>query len=180
MSSNVNHEKNGHGPSKSKEQDEIERLKREVAALKELANKHLESRAHMQADFENFRKLKDKERKEYLEYGIAPLLRKLLHHYEDLEKGIQLLETTVQNDKVIAGFKMIKRNLETIFREEGVKPMESKGKPLDTNKQEVVLAMESAELDEDTVMDEVEKGYMYKNRVLRPAKVIVSKKPEKH
>ncbi|MFX0098658.1 MAG: nucleotide exchange factor GrpE [Candidatus Hodarchaeota archaeon] len=159
--------------------DELERLKKEVAELKALANEHLESRARMQADFDNFRKIKEKERKEYLNYGNAPLIRKLLKHREELEKGIQLLEEKVQDEKITKGFEMIKRNLESIFNEEGVKPIDTKGKLLDPNKHEVVHVVETNHLEDDMIYDEIERGYMLKDRVLRPAKVIVSKKVDK-
>jgi molecular chaperone GrpE len=156
---------------------QIEELKAEIKEARETAAQYLDSLTRIQADFDNFRKIKDREREQYMEHANARLLCKLLSHVDDLEKGLEILESTSLDERVKSGIRMIKHNFENLLVAEGVSSMNCEGQQFDPNKHEAILVMESADLDEDTIVQEVQKGYYYKKKVLRPARVIVSRKP---
>lgn len=156
---------------KTKEQELIQgKIKALEQEKEELMNRLL----RLQADFDNYRKRTRAEREEILEYAASDLVCKLLPVIDNLERACASTETAAGG--VMEGVTMITRQIKELLEKEGLKAIECKGKPFNPQFHDAVLREESGEYPPDTVVDEFQKGYMLKDRVIRPSMVKVSVK----
>ncbi|MFW9827096.1 MAG: nucleotide exchange factor GrpE [Candidatus Thorarchaeota archaeon] len=159
---------------------ELDDLKNDARKFKELLDekeKFLNSLLRTRADFENFKKHSEQENKRYKSYIMENVLKKLIDHYDDLIRALNLLKIVKGVDGFKKGFEIIVKNFEKILIEEGVKPMNSEGELFDPYKHEAMIVEENRDdLPENTILEELTKGYYYKDKILRPAMVKISKK----
>jgi len=163
---------------KSELEREIEYLKNDGRKLKELeekTEKYLNSLVRTQADFDNYKKANQRENERYRERVKEEMLKKLVKHYEDLLRAFKVLDLIEKGESVKKGFKMIVENFEKFLEDEGVKPMLSEGEKFDPYKHEALLVEENKELPENTIIEELNKGYYLNNKILKPAGVKISK-----
>ena len=125
----------------------------------------------LQAEFENYKKRVDKEKAHFMEYSKAEIIAKLLPILDSFELALQ---NTKESDKFVKGMEMIKTQIISSLQQEGLRKIEVNGK-FDPFKHEVLLKEKSNE-DEDTILQELQPGYMLKDKVLRHAKVKVAEK----
>lgn len=129
------------------------------------------------AEFENARKRNERERMEFVKYANEQLLVDFLGVYDNLELSLQAAKADGQNMEAhIKGMEMVLSQAQEILKKNDVKVIEAKGKPFDPNGHEVLLQEENDEVDEGTVLEELQKGYSYGDRVIRTVKVKVSTK----
>lgn len=131
------------------------------------------------ADFDNFKKRAAREKIESAQYATAALLQKLLPVLDNFEMALAAAQTA-QGDKLASfqdGVIMIQQQLRNALTESGLEEIDAAGKPFDPNFHEAISEMESAEVAEGIVLQQLRKGYKLKDRLLRPATVIVAKKP---
>lgn len=153
----------------------IQSLKQELEVNKKRINELQDSMRRLAADFENYKKWSAKERQTIERAAAESLIKKLLDIYESLGKAACGTKDTRAND-FIDGIKMIYKEFSRILKTEGLEPIPSVGLPLDVYKHEVVMQKVNDEVPEDTVVEEIQKGYLLNTLVLRAAKVIVSQK----
>jgi len=103
------------------------------------------------------------------------MLKKLIKHYEDLLRAFNVLDLIEKGESVKKGFKMIIENFEKFLEDEGVKPMLSEGEKFDPYKHEALLVEENEKFPENTIIEELNKGYYLNNMILKPAGVKISK-----
>ena len=157
---------------------QLETLKedgRQLKDLEEKTEKYLNSLIRVQADFENYKKANYRENERYKLRVKEEMLKKLIKHYEDLDRALKVLESLKKGESVKKGFKMIVENFEKFLKDEGVKPMHSEGEKFDPYKHECLLVEENEVLPENTILEEIDKGYYLNNKVLKPAGVKISK-----
>lgn len=130
------------------------------------------------ADFDNFRKRTEQEKRQLATFVELALLSQFLPTLDSLEKILSSGETGETEEEHSTGLKLIARELHRTFQDLGLKPIEVLGKPFDPNNAEVVEVTESDEQEEGTVLAILRPGYLYKDIVLRPALVRISKKTE--
>lgn len=118
-----------------------------------------------------------KERQTIERAAAESLIKKLLDIYESLEKAVCTIKDTQGND-FFAGIKMIYKEFSRIMKSEGLEPIPSVGLHLDVYKHEVMMQKVNDEVPEDTVLEEIQRGYLLNNLVLRTAKVVVSQKSQ--
>jgi len=147
---------------------------RQYKDLKEESEKYLKSLLRTQADFDNYRKRMDRDNQSFKMYALEKVLLKMISHYDDLKRVLKVLDTKDVDESIKKGFEMVVRNYEKILAEEGVRPMNAEGQQFDPYKHEAMTCLES-DLPENTIIEELDKGYFFKDKVLRPAKVIISK-----
>ena len=158
---------------------ELSVLKEDDQKMKELqeqTEKYYNSLVRVQADFDNYKKMAIREKERFEDQFMEKILKKLLAHYDDLlriRKALEFLELVEDMKK---GFEMIVKNFEKLLKEENVVPMNSEGEVFDPYKHEVVLVQENDELPENVIIEELDKGYYLNNKVLRPARVAITKK----
>ena len=131
------------------------------------------------ADFENFKKRAAREKTESAQYATASLLTKILPALDNFEMALAAAQSA-KDDKLASlqsGVTMIQQQLKGILAEAGLEEIDAKGKPFDPTFHEAVSQQESSTVAEDHVLQQLRKGYKFKDRLLRAATVIVAKKP---
>jgi len=166
---------------KVEEKEESVSLKKsEYLKLKEEAEKsaqYWDRILRMQADFENTRKRLEKEKQEFIKFANEGIILELLNILDDLERTLDLAQKKHQDlQAFLKGVEMILAHLYDLLKKYGLKPIEAKGKPFDPHYHEALLQVEADDVPEHTVLEELQKGYMLNDKVIRTAKVKVSKK----
>ncbi len=133
----------------------------------------------LNADFDNFRKRAARDREDGIRAAQERLLNKFLPVVDNFDMAMAATgsaqNTTIESLK--AGVQMIQGQLKGVLAESGVEEIEAMGRPFDPNLHEALSQMESADAPEGTVIQQLRKGYKMRDRLLRPASVIVAKKP---
>lgn len=130
-----------------------------------------------QADFENFRKRSIRDREDAVKAATATLIERILPVIDNFEFGLQAARTE-GTQAVIVGFEMIYKQLNDFLADSGVEVIDAEGKEFDHNLHEALKQETSDTVPDGHVVFQVRKGYKYKDRLIRPANVIVSKGPE--
>ncbi|MFX0057932.1 MAG: nucleotide exchange factor GrpE [Candidatus Hodarchaeota archaeon] len=167
---------------KTQLEKELEDMKDDGRKLKELeekTEKYLQSLLRTQADFENYKKSNQRENERYRLRFKEEILKKMIKHYEDLQRALKVIETREIEESIRNGFIMIVKNFQKILEEEGVKAMDPVGEKFDPYKHEALLVEENDELPENTILEEIDKGYYLNNIILKPAGVKISKTKSK-
>ena len=128
------------------------------------------------ADAENFKKRLQREKEEQTRYANESLMRELLPVIDNLERALEHSEAGADQGGLLEGLNMTLKGLLDTLTRFGCTPVEAAGKPFDPNFHEAVSQEESADHEPNTVLRELQKGYMLKERLLRPAMVLVSKR----
>ena len=154
-------------------EEEYLKLKEDAQKAVDFADKIL----RLQADFENTRKRIEREKQEFVKFANEGIILELLNILDDLERSVSLAEAQKQDPQAfLKGVEMILAHLYDMLKEYGVKPLEAKGKIFDPHCHEALMQVEDQDLPEHTVIEELQKGYFLNDRVIRTAKVKVSKK----
>lgn len=149
-----------------------------LAKYRELEAKLSEAREQVlrtAADAENFKKRLQREKEDQTRYANEALMRELLSVIDNLERALQHSETGSDQGGLMEGLTMTLKGFNDTLARFGCAPVEAIGKPFDPNFHEAVSQEESSDTSANTVLSELQKGYMLKERLLRPAMVIVSK-----
>lgn len=160
-------------------QGEIEKLTNALKEEKEKAEEYLNRLKYLQADFINYQKKTKKELEEATKLGSERLIVRLLDVMDDLERALEVAEKTEQNSSLVKGVAMVLKEFRDILRQEGVTTIEATGKPFNPNLHEAVMQVESAELEDNTIVEELRKGYLFSEKVIRPSMVKVVKSQPK-
>lgn len=175
-----NQKENKKQPQEKPEEKTVVLKETEYLKLKEEADKakeHWDKIARLQADFENTRKRLEKEKQEFVKFANEGIILELLNVLDDLERAIELAQSQHQDlAAFLKGVEMILVHLYGMLKEYGLKPIEAEGKLFDPNYHEALMQVENKELPEHTIVEELQKGYLLNDRVIRTAKVKVSKK----
>ena len=126
------------------------------------------------AEFENYKRRTENDQMNLLTYAAESFIKKLLPVVDDFERSIQHIEDAQDIDAIKQGIKLIYDKLMKIFHEQGVKKIDSVGKHFDVEYHEALMQRADDSVESHTVLDELEKGYTYNDKVIRHAKVIVS------
>ena len=149
----------------------------EAHSDKKLAEQYYDQLLRLKAEFENYRKRTDRERGELIRAGRDEMLLKLLPVYDVLLTAHQQLQAHPQAGGLAKGVEMIFKEFNKVFSAESVAPIETVGKIYDHSLHEVLGTVERADLPDETVVDELQRGFTIEGKVLRPARVRISKKP---
>ena len=125
------------------------------------------------AEFENFRNRTEKEKSQMYMVGARDVIEKLLPVVDNFERGLKSIPEDQKDGPVVSGMEMIYKQLITVLTDLGVTPIEAVGQEFDPNFHNAVMHAEDEELGENTVSEEFQKGYKYKDAVLRHSMVKV-------
>ena len=167
-------------PEKEKgEQTPLEKVHAELEAkAKDAAERH-DQLLRLGAEFENYKKRVQKENSDLIKFGNESLLKAILPILDNLERAIDHGKKMNESGPLLQWVEIILRQFLTILERFGVKPVAAMGESFDPEKHEAVSLAENDQ-EPDRVISELEKGYLFHERLLRPAKVVVSKAlPEK-
>lgn len=130
----------------------------------------------MRADTENLRKRLQKEKQDSVQFANERLIKQLIPIFENLDRALKAPDTNV--DSLKEGVKLTSDQVLALFKKENVEPIKAVGEPFDPSIHEVLSQMESNDHKENTVIEEYSKGYRMNGRVLLPARVVTTKKPQ--
>ena len=162
---------------KDKKFSEIEeKLSSEKEKNKELSDNYL----RLKAEFENFKKRMERDKGEFFKYALEKLIKDILPVLDHMELAIKSADESKDFDSFSEGVRLIYKQLKEILCKEGLSNVCSIGEKFDPCKHEAVMHVESEKHEPNVVMEEIKKGYILNDRLIRPAMVTVAKKPEKH
>ena len=163
---------------KKKKKDELIEEHNKALAEKEDVIKALqEKQLYLQAEFENFKKLKDKEKMDVLKFGNEMLIKDLLPVLDNLERALDHASSTDDFKSIHEGVKIVLNEFLKVLERAGVERVEALGKKFDPNFHEAFYQEEKNDVEPDTVVSEMQKGYLLNGRLIRPSMVTISKKP---
>jgi len=168
-------------PDKEKTSKDIKDEKEELTPEEKIAE--LEDKvARTFAEMENQRRRFEKEKDEAFEYGGFAFAKEALNLIDNLERSKQILQNddALKNSealkKMLEHFDIINKDLMSVFSKNNIKPVESLNKKLDPNLHQAMMEIEDDQKEPGTIVQEIQKGFTIKDRLLRPALVAVSKK----
>jgi molecular chaperone GrpE len=141
------------------------------------AEEYLRLAQRAQADLVNYRRRVDQERDEIRGAAKADAVLGLLPVLDDFERAIAAIPEDHRSLGWVQGILLIERNLRGLVEKAGLERIDAQGKPFDPHEHDAVMTQESAEHDEDTVVQVIRPGYRSGGKVVRPAQVAVSRKP---
>lgn len=148
-------------------------LEAELVKAKAKAEDYYGQLQRMQADFDNYRKRTQKEKTELIKYAAERLVGELLPVLDNFDRAVSAAKVNPDFTSFSQGVEMILRQMQTALSKEGLRAMEAVGQPFDPNLHEAVLRVDSEDHPENTVVEELQKGYYLKEKVLRPCMVKV-------
>ena len=156
--------------------ENIDELKKQLEEkTKELEEKQ-EQLLRVMAEADNFKKRLEKEKADFCKFANEKLLLEILSVIDNLERAISASESSKDFEGLVKGLKMILDQMHKILSQEGVEKIDAAGKKFDPTVHEALMEHPTEEVEEGTVVEEIQKGYLLKGRLLRPAKVTVAKK----
>ena len=126
------------------------------------------------AEFDNFRKRTEKEKSQMYDMGAKTIVEKILPVIDNFERGLAAVPEDNKEDAFVVGMDKIYRQMLTVLEEAGVKPIEAVGAEFDPNFHNAVMHVEDETLGENVVAEELQKGYMYRETVVRHSMVKVA------
>jgi molecular chaperone GrpE len=156
---------------------QLEKLKQALENEKKRAEDCLTRLKYVQADFENLKKRTDRQLTEVKEYCTEPLMIELLEIVDELEMAVKAGRNSKPAENLTQGVEMTLKKLKKILENERVSPIDCIGKPFDPSKENAVAKIERDDVEECTVIEELRKGYIMKEKVIRPSVVKVAVKP---
>lgn len=160
---------------KKKKESSLKETKEKLKESERLKNEHLAGWQRERADFLNYKKGELERVGELLKYADTGLILKFLSILDNFEIAEKKLPKNLKEDKNIKGLLQIKTQIKDILKARGVEEIESLGKKFDPNLQEIVEVAEKSDTEPGVVVEEIQKGYKIHGKLLRPAKVKVSK-----
>jgi molecular chaperone GrpE len=168
-------EETAEGSPELQEHDRVAELE---AALEEANSKAL----YAAAETQNVRRRLEAEKQQAATYAATGFARDMLAIKDHLDRALAAVSDELRADKTasqfLAGIEATSRELDAVFQRNGVTRIEAKGESLDPYKHQAMMEVPSADAEPGTIVDEMQAGYMMKDRLLRPALVAVAKKPE--
>lgn len=131
-----------------------------------------------QADFENYKKRAAREKEDAVKYANSSLLQRLVSILDNFELGLAAAKTESDQSPIYSGMVLVQKQLNDLLEENGLQTVEAEGKKFDPNLHEAI-AHEPSDAPEETVIRQARRGYRLKDRLLRPARVVVSSGPAK-
>ena len=129
-----------------------------------------------QADFENYKKRAAREKEDAVKYANSSLLQRLVSILDNFELGLAAAKREGRESPIYSGMVLVQKQLNDLLEENGLQAIEAEGKKFDPNLHEAI-AHEPSESPEEIVIRQTQRGYRFKDRLLRPARVVVSSGP---
>jgi molecular chaperone GrpE len=151
----------------TKLEENVKQLEQEVADLKDKLLRKA-------AEFENYKRRTENDQINLITFAAESFIQKLLPVIDDFERSLGHVDEAEDINAIKQGLKLIYDKLMKVLDEQGVKKIEAVGNPFDVDYHEALMQRPDDSVDPHTVIDELEKGYTYKDKVIRHAKVVVS------
>jgi len=161
------------------EQQEPTNIEKQLDAEKKRSDDYLTRLRYLQADFENLKKRCDRQLEQAKNYATERLVLQLLDVVDELELAVKTGKSASDGKPLLEGVQMTLKKFRKVLEQEGVSPIDCEGKTFDPSKHNAVETMEHEGVKGCIVGEEVRKGYVMKDRVIRPSVVKVEVPPSK-
>ena len=155
--------------------EDLETLRNRAAAAEKERDQFLALVQQTRADFENYQKRVQRDMAQERRYAQQPLALDLLAALDNLDRATAAARQAGETGPLVQGVAIVQAQLLDVLRRHGVKPIEAQGKPFDPNLHQAVMQQPAADVPPNTVVQVLEQGFTIHDRVLRPARVVVSK-----
>jgi molecular chaperone GrpE len=152
--------------------EDIETLQQALAEEKEKAEKYLSNWQRSQADFDNYKKRSEQGIREVIELASSALISNLLPVMDDLDRALASVPAELNESNWTEGIKLIYNKFKTTLEAQGLTEIQARGEPFDPHLHEAIMQQEG---EEGMVIEETQKGYKFRGKVIRPSLVIVGK-----
>ena len=159
-------EDSSEGKSKKKKKDKKDKKDEQIEELNDKLKRQM-------AEFDNFRKRTEKEKTQMFDMGAKTIIEKILPVIDNFERGFTTVDEADKDDAFVSGMDMVYKQLMTELESAGVKPIEAGGKEFDPEFHNAVMQVESEEYESGIIAQELQKGYTYKDAVVRHSMVAV-------
>ena len=177
--SGVNQETNGEDREKSLLlEEEITQAKNKIEQLEKEVLDYKDKLLRKAAEFENYKRRTENDQVNLIKYAAESFIVKLLPVVDDLERSLQHIDNAKDIASLKQGINLVYDKFIKVLNEQGVNHIDAVGKPFDVHYHDAMLQQPAKDVEPHTVINELEKGYMYKDRVIRHSKVIVSQAPD--
>lgn len=146
----------------------------ELEELRKQSEENYQRYLRAQADFDNFRRRARQEKEDFAKYASLKLIEQFLPIIDNFERALNSSKETKDFDALVKGLDMTFRQMDQVLSQEGVKAIDSVGQPFNPELHQAVMQVETDEYEEGIVVEELQKGYMLKDKVIRHAMVKVS------
>lgn len=160
------------------EDDEVKQLQEALAQSREELERHREAMLRMQAEMENQRKRMAREVEKSRRFALERMMKDLLQVRDSLERALEVDDGTATVEKLKEGKALTLKMLSKVMEDHGLEVVDPMGEPFNPEFHEAMTTAPSDEVDENTVTEVLQKGFKLHDRLIRPAMVVVSKKPE--
>ena len=165
---------------KEKVIDPLKEMEARLESLEQEAKENHDRFLRVSAEFENYKKRAAREMGDFRKFANESFVKAMLPVVDNLDRAIESSSNDKNtNTSVVEGVNMTLREILKVFEQFGVMPFESLGKTFDPGFHQAVMQEENEDYPDNTVLNELQKGYLIHDRLLRPAMVVVSKKKEK-
>ena len=161
------------------EESEAETKEISIPELEEKIQSLQDTLLRKAAEFENYKRRTENDQLNLIKYAAESFILKILPIYDDLQRSAEHLDES-NIDSLKEGLKLVIDKFSKTLDEQGIKKLESKGKEFDVEYHEALMQQPTNDVPSNTVIEEVETGYIYKDKVIRHAKVIVSQEVEEN
>jgi molecular chaperone GrpE len=155
----------------------VAELETETARLRSERATYLDRLARLQAEFDNYRKRSAREQQEFRDYALVDALKQLLPILDSLDHALKTENATAEDFR--AGVDLIDRQFHDVLSKLGVQPIAASGAQFDPTLHQAIQMVETTEAEDNHVIDELQRGYKLRDRLLRPAMVRVASNPKK-
>ena len=150
----------------------------ELDALKQERDGLYDRLLRKQAEFDNYKKRVEREKSEFMQFASADLIKELLNALDSFELALKNAAAKPDAQSILRGSELIYKQIQDTLTRFGLKPIEAKGKTFDPHFHQAVATQPTDEVEENTVIEEMRKGYLLNGRLLRPAMVSVAAKKD--
>lgn len=156
------------------EQSLVEKAEARIAELELQIKEWQDKFLRKAAEFENYKRRTENDQFNLINYAAESFITKLLPVVDDFERSLEHIDDIENNKSVKEGIKLVYEKLMKVLNEQGVKKMQTKGEPFSVDYHDALMQRKDDSVPPHTVLEEVESGYIYRDKVIRHAKVIVS------
>lgn len=174
MNEKINEEQEVNVENQNDVQQKASEIEEKIKSLEAEVNQYKELALRKAAEFENYKRRTENDQLNLLKYAAESLIIKLLPIVDDLERSLSHMTEETDIQKIKEGVQLIYNKFMKTLDEQGVKKIEAIGKQFDVEFHSALMQRNDESLPPNTVIDELETGYVYKDRVIRHAKVIVN------
>lgn len=162
------------GQNEKSDKSPIENAEAQIAELEAQVKDWQDKLLRKAAEFENYKRRTENDQFNLINYAAESFIAKLLPVVDDFERTLEHIDDIDNNKAVKEGIKLVYEKLLKVLNEQGVKKMQTKGEPFNVDYHDALMQKKDDSVPPHTVLEEVESGYLYRDKVIRHAKVIVS------